>query len=156
MSPLRDDKALRALSGDGIAFEPMPVEAGPIEDVLGLAPRAVDAAPVEANFVRVDLSRLDDLMRLVGDLVVSRARLEEGLLRAERFLPSAEWRRLQQEAESIERQLRDLREGVMRVRLVPIAKIFRRMPFVVRDWRETAPNASRSRCPDRRPRSTSS
>ena len=129
-----DDKALRALSGDGIAFEPMPVEAtGPIEDVLGLAPRAADAAPVEANFVRVDLSRLDDLMRLVGDLVVSRARLEEGLLRVERFLPSAEWRRLQQEAESIERQLRDLREGVMRVRLVPIAKIFRRMPFVVRD-----------------------
>ena len=93
----------------------------------------MDAAPVEANFVRVDLSRLDDLMRLVGDLVVSRARLEEGLLRVERFLPSAEWRRLQQETESIERQLRDLREGVMRVRLVPIAKIFRRMPFVVRD-----------------------
>jgi two-component system chemotaxis sensor kinase CheA len=129
-----DDKALRALSGDGIVFELMPADpAGSIGDMSALAPRAIDAAPVEANFVRVDLSRLDDLMRLVGDLVVSRARLEAGLLRVERFLPSAEWRRLQQEAESIERQLRDLREGVMRVRLVPVAKIFRRMPFVVRD-----------------------
>ena len=107
-----------------------------LAEVAGLpaaAPRAIDAPPAEANFVRVDLSRLDDLMRLVGDLVVSRARLEEGLLRVERFMPSAEWRRLQQETESIERQIRDLREGVMRVRLVPVAKIFRRMPFVVRD-----------------------
>ena len=39
---------------------------------------------------------------------------------------------------AIERQLRDLREGVMRVRLVPVGEIFRRMPFVVRDLaRET-------------------
>src|SRR5690606_6171638 len=33
----------------------------------------------------------------------------------------------------LERQLRDLREAVMRVRLVPVGDIFRRMPFVVRD-----------------------
>jgi two-component system chemotaxis sensor kinase CheA len=30
-------------------------------------------------------------------------------------------------------ELRELREGVMRIRLVPIGEIFRRMPFVVRD-----------------------
>src|SRR5262249_41655859 len=48
-------------------------------------------------------------------------------------LPASEWRPLQEGAESIERQLRELREGVMRVRLVPVAEIFRRMPFVVRD-----------------------
>jgi len=33
----------------------------------------------------------------------------------------------------LERQLRELREGVMRVRLVRVGEIFRRMPFVVRD-----------------------
>jgi two-component system chemotaxis sensor kinase CheA len=33
----------------------------------------------------------------------------------------------------VERQLRDLRDGVMRVRLVKVGEIFRRMPFVVRD-----------------------
>src|SRR4029453_10694043 len=70
---------------------------------------------------------------LVGDLVVSRARLEDTLSRVETVIPAAEWRTLQEETESIERQLRDLREGVMRVRLVPVAEIFRRMPFVVRD-----------------------
>jgi len=131
------DRPFAPLAGDGIACERLPgATAGDVADVAGLsaaAPRAIDAPPAESNFVRVDLSRLDDLMRLVGDLVVSRARLEEGLLRVERFMPSVEWRRLQQETESIERQIRDLREGVMRVRLVPVAKIFRRMPFVVRD-----------------------
>jgi two-component system chemotaxis sensor kinase CheA len=85
------------------------------------------------NFVRVDLARLDDLMRLVGDMVVTRARLEDTLQRVERHVPFQEWRDLQEHSSGIERQLRDLREGVMRVRLVPIGEIFRRMPFVVRD-----------------------
>ena len=40
---------------------------------------------------------------------------------------------MQENSAAIERQLRDLREGVMRVRLVPVGEIFRRMPFVVRD-----------------------
>ena len=40
---------------------------------------------------------------------------------------------MQENSLAIERQLRDLREGVMRVRLVPVGEIFRRMPFVVRD-----------------------
>ena len=53
-------------------------------------------------------------------------------------VPPAEWRAVQENAQAIERQLRDLREGVMRVRLVPVGEIFRRMPFVVRDLaRET-------------------
>ncbi|HEX6215390.1 MAG TPA: chemotaxis protein CheW, partial [Vicinamibacterales bacterium] len=53
-------------------------------------------------------------------------------------LPSAHYRAMQDDAEAIERELRELREGIMRVRLVPVGEIFRRMPFVVRDLaRET-------------------
>jgi len=85
------------------------------------------------NFVRVDLARLDDLMRLVGDMVVTRARLDDTLDRVERHVPFQEWRALQEHSSRLERQLRELREGVMRVRLVPVGEIFRRMPFVVRD-----------------------
>lgn len=133
-----DDGAFLSWGDDGITYEmlqsgaqtnPPPV----LDSSTGVPVRAADTAPALANFVRVDLARLDDLMRLVGDLVVSRARLEDALVRVEHFLPGAEWRTLQDETESIERQLRDLREGVMRVRLVPVAEIFRRMPFVVRD-----------------------
>jgi two-component system chemotaxis sensor kinase CheA len=83
--------------------------------------------------VRVDLSRLDDLMRLVGDMVVARARLADALDRVEEHVPFRDWRALQEHNAGLERHLRDLREGVMRVRLVPVGEIFRRMPFVVRD-----------------------
>jgi two-component system chemotaxis sensor kinase CheA len=72
-------------------------------------------------------------MRLVGDMVVTRARLEDTLDRIERHVPFQEWRSLQEHGSRLERQLRDLREGVMRVRLVPVGEIFRRMPFVIRD-----------------------
>jgi two-component system chemotaxis sensor kinase CheA len=83
--------------------------------------------------VRVDLTRLDELMRIIGDLVISRARLDDALARIERRVPPVEWRVVQEQSQTIERQLRDLREGLMRVRLVPVREISRRMPFVVRD-----------------------
>jgi two-component system chemotaxis sensor kinase CheA len=86
----------------------------------------------------VDLARLDDLMRMIGDMVIMRARLGEALARVEPHVPPPAWRSIQEATAGIERQLRELREGVMRVRLVPVGEIFRRMPFVVRDLaRET-------------------
>ena len=91
-----------------------------------------------SHHVRVDLARLDELMRMIGDLVISRARLGESLARLEAQVPPVLLRAVHENAIAIERQLRDLREGVMRVRLVPVGDIFRRMPFVVRDLaRET-------------------
>jgi two-component system chemotaxis sensor kinase CheA len=72
-------------------------------------------------------------MRNIGDLVISRARLADTLGRVEKRIPAGEWRTIQENAIAIDRQLRTLREGIMRVRLVPVGEIFRRMPFVVRD-----------------------
>ncbi len=86
-----------------------------------------------SGFVRVDLSRLDDLMRMIGDLVISRARLQDRIGGLCKVLPIKEVRPLEEINLAIERQLRELREGVMRVRLVPIGEIFQRMKFVVRD-----------------------
>jgi len=93
------------------------------------------ASPViaPANIVRIDLSRLDELMRLVGEMVISRARLEEGLRRLEGETALARLQPLQETNLAMERQLRDLREAVMRIRLVPVGEIFNRMQFVVRD-----------------------
>jgi two-component system chemotaxis sensor kinase CheA len=98
--------------------------------VSGANPAAL-LAP--SHYVRVDLARLDDLMRMIGDVVISRARLADSLVRVEPRVAPALWRAVQENNLAIERQLRDLREGVMRVRLVPVGEIFRRMPFVVRD-----------------------
>jgi two-component system chemotaxis sensor kinase CheA len=119
-----------------------------IEESVGDEPRDVSAATTDTqrpfaslaagHYVRVDLARLDELMRMIGDLVILRARLGDSIARVEAHVPSSDWRAIQENATGIERQLRELREGVMRVRLVPVGEIFRRVPFVVRDLaRET-------------------
>jgi len=128
-----EDAPFTAWTADGVAAERVPETAEPADAVPGGPVHLAETAVQAGNFVRVDLARLDDLMRLVGELVVSRARLEDALARIERFTPPEEWRTLQDHSGSIERYLRDLREGVMRVRLVPVGEIFRRIPFVVRD-----------------------
>jgi two-component system chemotaxis sensor kinase CheA len=133
-----DEAAIEGWRDVGITVEPVAATAPVVSDDASVG--GTDPLPGEtssrlgaSHVVRVDLARLDDLMRMIGDLVISRARLEAALDRVERHLPPAEWRTVQENSQKIERQLRDLREGVMRVRLVPVGEIFRRMPFVVRD-----------------------
>ncbi|VTT98768.1 chemotaxis protein : CheA signal transduction histidine kinase OS=Crinalium epipsammum PCC 9333 GN=Cri9333_3522 PE=4 SV=1: Hpt: H-kinase_dim: HATPase_c: CheW [Gemmataceae bacterium] len=124
------------VAGEGVAVAPYdpPVPAAPPPAPPGaalgtLTPRSV---------VRVDLFRLDELMTIVGELVVTRARLDGALERVAASLPAAERRELAETSLTVERQLRHLREGVMRVRLVPVRDVFARMRFVVRDLaRET-------------------
>jgi two-component system chemotaxis sensor kinase CheA len=129
------DADLRGLADDGITVEPYQPPPGPSASP---APPRPAAGIAPAHLVRVDLDRLDDLMRAVGELVLSRARLESGLARVARYLPSRERRELEETAQTIERQLRDLREGVTRVRMVPVRDLFARMRLVVRDLtRET-------------------
>jgi two-component system chemotaxis sensor kinase CheA len=112
----------------GAAFEPEEAASSPS---LSAAPVASMLA--SSNVVRVDLARLDELMRLIGELVTSRARLDESLKQLKRSVAAGEWRALQETSQAMARQLRDLREGVMRVRMVQVGEIFERMKFVVRD-----------------------
>ena len=106
------------------------------------------ARVASSHVVRVDLARLDELMRMVGDLVISRARLDRHAgARRRRTCRPATGARSRRTRQTIERQLRELREGVMRVRLVPVGEIFRRMPFVVRDLaRESGQAGCSSSC----------
>ncbi len=86
-----------------------------------------------AGVLRVDLSRLDEVVRLVGELVNSRGRLEE-LIRSGYTGDDSRFRDALQEVNgAMERQLRNLREGVMRIRLVPVGEVFERLRFAVRD-----------------------
>ncbi|NJO15192.1 MAG: chemotaxis protein CheA [Thioploca sp.] len=86
-----------------------------------------------SNMVRVDMTRIDELMRLIGELVTTRARQDNHLKQLRTILPIAPWRILQETNLALERHLRALREAVMRVRLVPIGTAFERMQFVIRD-----------------------
>lgn len=86
-----------------------------------------------SHIVRVELPRLDELMRITGELVIQRSRLERQLAPLRSKIGREEWRGAQEASAALGRSLRDLREAIMQVRLVPVAEIFSRMPFVVRD-----------------------
>ena len=121
-----DQTAFASFEADGLTFRPAPAESAP-------QPREPVPTIAPASVVRVDLDRLDDLMRIIGELVISRTRLEDQLTELKRVMPAPAWRSLQETNQSMGRQLRDLRESVMRVRMVQIGEIFERMTFVVRD-----------------------
>lgn len=99
------------------------------------ATRRADAPVSEAvasNAVRVDLARLDDIMRMLGDLVISRARLD-GMLDTMAAPTASQLDELRDVNTLIERQLRTLREGVTRIRLVPVGEVFERLRFAIRE-----------------------
>ena len=124
------DAALGALEADGIRWT---VDTTP--EAIAPPPAADDVrgGVAPSQFVRVDVARLDDLMRVMGDLVVTRSRLADALATVERHVPPALWRGAHEHTLAFERQLRELRDRVMRVRMVPIGPVFERMTFVARD-----------------------
>ncbi len=85
-------------------------------------------APKEAaeNTVRVDTKRLDDIMNMVGELVLVRNRLVRlGLRSADEDLAKA--------VANLDVVTGDLQTAVMKTRMQPIKKVFGRFPRVVRD-----------------------
>ncbi|HET9426297.1 MAG TPA: chemotaxis protein CheA [Gemmatimonadaceae bacterium] len=99
----------------------------------GAGPAApLHAASLGSNVVRVDLTRLDEVMRMVGELVVTRSRVDQALsVAGDHAAHDVEG--LRELSDRLEHQLRTLREGVMRIRLVAIGEIFERMRFAMRD-----------------------
>ena len=118
---------------DELGLTIFPVEEDRASPIQQQAAVSSSTAQTSATSVRVDLIRLDQLMLLVGELVVTRARLEQNLNAIRTSVPSSNWRQLQEVHTAFGKQLRDLRKDVMRVRMVPIAEVFERMRFVVRD-----------------------
>lgn len=86
------------------------------------AEAALSIAP--SHVVRVDLGRLDELMRITGDLVIQHSRLQQRTSGDEG---------LQETSVALGRSLKELRQALKRVRMVPLSEIFSRLPFVVRD-----------------------
>lgn len=82
--------------------------------------------------VRVDIDKLDYLMNIVGELVLSKgaiAALAEQLnVQASNDLTVA----LKKTTRGLERRLEELQQGVMAVRMVPIAQIFDKMVRIIR------------------------
>lgn len=76
--------------------------------------------------VRVDIDRLDNLMNLVSELIIIKTRLE-GLGAGNRDSD------MNEAVEYLERITTNLHDAVMKVRMVPIERVFNRFPRMVRD-----------------------
>jgi two-component system, chemotaxis family, sensor kinase CheA len=127
-----------AWSADGLSWEIEPSVAAREEPADARVTTLDHAIPTGsrtagASAVRVDLARVDAVMRHVGDLVTTRSRLEELLRRQGIDEGSAGRDALEETNAAMERQLRQLREGVMRLRLVPVGEVFERLRFAARD-----------------------
>lgn len=129
--------ALREIPSDLAAWEADGLLLEPAESIDAIIPSAASKLTenlasnlfiAPSHIVRVDLSRLDELMRITGEMVIHRSRLEERLAQL-----TGDRSALQEVNVGLGRSLRELREAITRVRLVPVAEIFTRMPFVVRD-----------------------
>ncbi|HEY2383178.1 MAG TPA: chemotaxis protein CheA [Terriglobia bacterium] len=124
------ESRFEGLRAEGLSYGPVAEQAQrPSSEPVTPSPSSPAGS---VNLVRVDMSRLDDLMRIVGELVITRFHLDEALLNTEDALTPAGLRTLQDINITMERQVRQLRQTVIRTRLVPIGQIFERMRFVVR------------------------
>ncbi|WP_372966018.1 chemotaxis protein CheW [Marinobacter sp.] len=110
------------------ASAPAPKPAAPAkpEPVKKPASPAREAAPVAETTVRVDTKRLDDIMNMVGELVLVRNRLQ-------RLGSESEDEHMHKAVANLDVVTTDLQAAVMQTRMQPIKKVFGRFPRVVRD-----------------------
>lgn len=84
--------------------------------------------------IRVDIERLDHLLNLVGELVVNRTRISDiasALATALGDDPAG--KTLVESVASLARTSAEIQEALMKVRMVPIGRVFERFPRLVRD-----------------------
>ncbi|HYF27520.1 MAG TPA: chemotaxis protein CheA [Baekduia sp.] len=136
-----DGREVRALVATSAEPEALIAAAREVPEVAGATAEAHRPAPVDdvpavreerrsggktASTVRVDAERLDQLMHLMGELVVQRT-LVEGLA-AQSDVPG-----LTQAMQGLTRSSHDLQAMVMQIRMVPVEAVFLRFPRLVRD-----------------------
>lgn len=81
------------------------------------------------NSIRVDVEKIDKLVNLVGELVITQAMISAQT----RDLPFDQFSGLLKGVEDLNHHTRELQEAVMSVRMQPVKTLFSRMPRIVRD-----------------------
>ena len=90
--------------------------------------RATDGI-AENSSIRVDVGKVDQLINLIGELVITEAMLMQSLS----DLPANILENMSISISQLTRNTRDLQEAVMSVRMMPISNLFVRFPRLVRD-----------------------
>lgn len=87
------------------------------------------AAHAETATIRVAISKVDQLINLVGELVITQAMLAQN----SRALDPAVHQQLLAGLADLDRNTRDLQESVMSIRMIPMSIVFSRFPRMLRD-----------------------
>lgn len=124
-----------------VAAPPLaPVHAAPIGAPPAVVkPSAPAAAPAEggeggrtkpaATTTRIELERIDRVVNMVGELVISQAMLGQIV----QDMPEGVAGRLTQILEEVVHHTRELKDSVMSMRAQPVGSVFQRMPRLVRE-----------------------
>ena len=124
----------------------IPVEATPevlLEADATVVPPPPIAAPaaessathsVQENILRVEAGRIDNVLNLVGELIIGKSMLQQALTEFSKQHPKDALRGKFADAMTFQaRVLNDLQRSVMKIRMVPVEQLFRRFPRMVRD-----------------------
>lgn len=87
------------------------------------------AAPASSSTIRVGVEKVDQIINLVGELVITQAMLVQTASTLDPVIHD----RLLSGIEQFERNARDLQEAVMSIRMMPMDYVFSRFPRVVRE-----------------------
>jgi two-component system, chemotaxis family, sensor kinase CheA len=97
--------------------------------VTGPARAADKVATVESSTLRVSVDKVDQLINLMGELVITQAMLAQTATN----LDTAQNQQLTAGLADLQRNTRDLQEAVMSIRMIPMSVVFNRYPRMLRD-----------------------
>jgi two-component system chemotaxis sensor kinase CheA len=121
-----------------VVVSPSQPKPAPKEAAETVSPKTLsmkDLSEQAGNTVRVDIKKLDNLMNIVGELVLAKARYVqveselEGLSAYNKMLQES----FKRNNKFTSKKLEDLREGILQVRMVQVGSLFNRFPRIVRD-----------------------
>ena len=120
-------------SSEALAEQTPEVEATPMEPAAPTA-AATSVAAMQENLLRVDAGRIDNVLNLVGELIIGKSMLQQALSEFSKRYPKELLRGKFADAMAFQaRVLNDLQRSVMKIRMVPVDQLFRRFPRMVRD-----------------------
>ncbi|ESS73362.1 chemotaxis protein CheA [Methyloglobulus morosus KoM1] len=92
-------------------------------------PSKASAKSAASNSIRVDTTKIDTLINMVGEVVITQSMLS---LIGENFTMD-KLAQLKRGLAQLERHIRDMQQSVMNIRMVPISFVFSRFPRLVHD-----------------------
>jgi len=109
-------------------------EVAAVSDTPKAAPKSAPkaekpAAALEASTLRVSVEKVDQLINLVGELVITQAMLAQNSQGMDPTL----YQQLAAGLADLDRNTRDLQESVMSIRMIPMSMVFSRFPRMLRD-----------------------